>query len=131
MSKVYVYSTLTRPQRYTNYVVSAGGLPVPTGSVLINGGANLIDKHFVTPRGVVTEITDSDYQMIKDNEDFKRHIANGFLFVDDSKHDVNEVADDLVARDESAPLVPDDFDPDSENNKPPVVATDAKAKKIK
>lgn len=125
MSKVYVYSTLTRDQRYTNYVPGGGDLPIAAGSVLIKGGANLADKHFVTSRGTVTEITQDQYEFLKTNEDFKRHVENGFLYVDASgkskAKEVNDVVDDLVARDESAPLVPNDFDPDSETNKPPVV----------
>jgi len=125
MAEVLVYSTLTRDQRYTNYVPGGGDLPIAAGSVLIKGGANLANKHLITSRGEVTEITFAEYDMLKTNEDFKRHVANGFIYVDDSGRKaapVDHVVDDLVARDDSAPLVPEDFHEKSEfGDKPPVV----------
>jgi hypothetical protein len=125
MAEVYVYSTLTRDQRYTNYVPGGGDLPIAAGSVLIKGGANLIDKHFVTSRGAMTKINDAEYAILLENKDFLRHRENGFIYVEEKPSsrptDVNIVVDDMTGRDESAPLVPEDFDSESENNKPPVV----------
>ena len=79
MSKIYIYSTLTADQIYTSYKTSPNGVPTATSKVLIKGGANLMTKHMVTPRGVVTEVTPEELAELRTNEVFKLHLSNGFL----------------------------------------------------
>lgn len=108
MSKIYVYSTLTADQIYTSYKSSANGVPLVTARIPIAGGANLMTKHMVTPRGTVTEVTAEELAELRQNEVFKLHEKNGFITVSEAKTDVEKVVPDMVGRDQSAPLVEQD-----------------------
>lgn len=111
MSKIYVYSTLTNSQKYTNWVRGAEGqLPQQEFSILIKGGANLSRgafPHFETPRGVVTIITEEELAQLETNHDFNAHIKNGFVTVrKDSVDPEVAVAAGMKQQDESAPYTP-------------------------
>lgn len=114
----YVYSTLSAPQEYVTYNSGAADLPQAVQSVFIAGGANVAGKHLVTPLGVVTKVTDEELKALETNEVFKLHKENGFVTVSDAKVDPEVVAADMTSRDEAAPLVDGDFDPNSADAKP-------------
>lgn len=105
----YVYSTMTTGVRYVQYSKSVNDMPVVESFVDIAGGANLPDKHLVTPRGVVTKVTDEQLALLEQNPLFKRHKENGFIIVDSVKVDPEVKASDMEQRDDSSPLVPEDF----------------------
>lgn len=105
MAKIYVYSTLTADQIYTDYRANPNGIPQAESKILIKGGANLMTKHLVTPHGVVTEVTAEELAVLRKNEVFKLHEQNGFLTISESKGDADEVAADMTTRDQSAPIV--------------------------
>lgn len=99
----HITSTLTTPVEYTLYKKTAGGEMIPVETVRIEGGANVASKHFVTPEGVVTQVTDKQIELLEQNEVFRLHRSNGFLKVHRSdKVDV----DGLTPADESAPITP-------------------------
>lgn len=107
----FIYSTLSCPQRYTKFVPGAeGGIPREEGSVLIHGGANVADRAIITPRGVVTEVSDEELALLKENKLFNTHCENGFITIETKKVDVEKVTPDMEARDGSAPLTPGDFE---------------------
>lgn len=108
MSKVYIYSTLTSPQVYQNYRDGENGLKIPTSSVRVNGGANMMTKALVTPHGTVTEVTAEELADMRQNEVFNLHEKNGFITVSENKKHADDVAADMVTRDQSAPLVEQD-----------------------
>lgn len=114
----YIYSTLTNSINCADYVASEGGTPRKTRSVFIAGGSNVADKHLITPLGVVTEVSEDDLKFLKTNKMFNRMIERGFLKVESKKAEPEKVAADMVGRDESAPLVPNDFDEDGKGAKP-------------
>ncbi|HLV82422.1 MAG TPA: hypothetical protein VKY62_01455 [Devosia sp.] len=107
---VYVYSTLSCDQIYTNSQHTASGVPTAASKILIKGGANLMTKAMVTPRGVVTKITAEELQVLRANEVFKLHMANGFITISEAKADADVVAADMTGRDQSAPIVEQDGD---------------------
>lgn len=107
---VYVYSTMTSPVTYAKWRNNSGGVPVRVGEVRINGGANLADKHLVTPLGAVTKISDEEYELLKNNHVFQIHLKGGHIKISSAKTDANKVAADLEGRDGSAPLVPQDYE---------------------
>lgn len=107
-SHVYVYSTLSNDQAYTAYA-KGGETPQPEEVVYINGKANIADKRFITPQGVVTKITAEQLAVLEGIELFSIHKANGFISVSETAADPEHVAADMVGRDESAPLVESDF----------------------
>jgi hypothetical protein len=107
---VYIYSTLSCPQRYVKWAEAvAGNVPREERAVLIQGGANVADTNLITPRGVVTEIKDEEYELLKQNELFATHVKNGYITVEDRKADVDKVVSGMEARSPDAPLTPGDF----------------------
>lgn len=109
MAKHYVYSTLTNDTKYVRYAPArANGAPnVELDSVLIAGGANRADKHLITPRGVMTQVTDEQLEMLQNNEAFKRHVEQGYMLVRTDRVDPEvAVAADMEQRDGAAPLTP-------------------------
>lgn len=109
--KHYIYSTLSSTMNYENSTKGGGDLPIPTGSVVIQGGANIPDKFLRTPDGaVVTPVTEKELEILNANEVFRKHVENGFIVVSDKKRDTEVVAADMETRDKSAPLVDADFE---------------------
>lgn len=113
----YVFSTLTASNTYVQYADGGGDLPVAQRSVTIAGGSNLPNRHMLTSIGVMTEVSDEDMSWLQDNEVFALHKKNGFLTIRDKPAAAEKVAGDMKTRDQSAPLVEQDFD-----DKPPVAA---------
>lgn len=120
----HVYCTLAADMVYAAWGKGPDGRTVEQiheQSVAINGGAGIASRHLITPRGVHTQITDEQYAALQNNPIFQLHVKNGFITVDDRLVDVDKVVADMTARDESAPLVPEDF---PESGPQPVVDGD-------
>ena len=105
MSEIYVYSTLSNDQRYVSYRADVNGVPQAESSIFIAGGANLMNKHFITPLGVATKVTAEQLAELKRNELFKLHEANGFITYSEKKEDPEQMAAVMTGRDQSAPIV--------------------------
>lgn len=108
----YVYSTLTCDNIYTGYSKPAdrNALPLPIKQVTIRGGSNVANKHFVTPKGVVTQVNDEDLEFLESNPGFKQHKENGFIKVEKKEVDVEKVVKNMREKDLSAPKTPKDFE---------------------
>lgn len=121
----YVYSTLANDNAYTVYAPGGGDVPRVARKVLILGGAGIAGPftRLQTPQGVATKVTDEDVADLKENVIFQRHMANGFVTIDDRELDPENVAADMTSRDPGGPLVDADFDnvktPDGEQMKAP------------
>lgn len=116
---VFVVSTLSAPQLYQNWKVGAADLPIPDGAaVRIEGGANVASKNLVTPRGVVTKVTEEQYAYLLANRHFQDHVAKGFIEVMEAPVDGDTAAASLESKDKSAPLTPDDFPETGSGPKP-------------
>lgn len=132
MSDKYVFSTLSSSVQYVNYKQGDSDLPVADGYVQINGGAGIADKRLITPLGVMTKITDEEYDFLKKDELFQRHVKNGFITVRDAKADADVVAADMTSRDPSDPLQDADLGKDTNGNPMTAkVGTDLPVKKKK
>lgn len=107
----YVFSTLTCDQVYTLYKpqVSDVAPPIPEAQVFVRGGANLADKRIITPRGVMTQISDEEKAVLLKCPAFVDHMKGGYVTIDDKKAEADEVAADMEAKDASAPLTPAEF----------------------
>ena len=71
---MYVLSKLTGAQDYNFYAEgTAPGVNQVTCTIHINGGANLADKHFITPDGIITEITEEQAERLKTHPVFIQH----------------------------------------------------------
>lgn len=102
---MYIASTLTAANTY-----AYGHAKFPEG-VTIKGGANRADpRTMVTPAGaVLTRVSDEQVDALREDHTFKLHRENGFLEITKTKPDEEAVASNLVSRDDSAPLTPEDL----------------------
>lgn len=103
----YVISKLTGAQDYNFYVPGTGeGVNLVSCTIHINGGANVADKHFITPDGVITEITEDQAERLKTHPVFSIHEKNGFVKIVDTEKNAEKAKKDLEDEDSGAPLTP-------------------------
>lgn len=100
---VYVFSTLTNGTNYGLYIKN-GDVAIKTGSIKINGGANLANKVLVTPKGAMTVLEDKQFELLQNDPIFKIHLEKGFITFEKKKADVEDVAKDMTSKDASAPI---------------------------
>ena len=114
----YVYSTATSSIAYTQYIEnSSKDLAVVKRKadgtkmvVTIKGGHGVATKHLFTPRGVVTEVTDEEMDLLLQDKNFQRHVKNGFMTYDKKEVKPEKKAAEMTQKDGSAPLTPQDFE---------------------
>ena len=111
---VFIYSTLAADTAYAFYEDGVGGMKITTDKIVIKGGANVADKNFVTPLGVVTQVSKDQADRLREHRVFKKHLDGGFVFIYDEKKDPEKVisAEGMQTRDVSAPMVPNDVESD-------------------
>lgn len=126
-NKVYIISTMTGDVSYC-FWTNVAGLPRIKDKITIRGGANLpsVKNGFGemsadgegtpmwTPAGVVTPIRADRYELLKDHEVFKKHVAGGFITVSnkditDNHKAVKKIVEGMEARDSRAQLTPSTF----------------------
>jgi len=108
----YVYSTLSCDQGYAIYDKGVDGTPILNRVIHINGKANITNKVLITPRGVATEVSDSDLETLNKDYHFSEHVKNGFITFDAKKFDADEVSRDMTKQDRSAPKTKDELEND-------------------
>lgn len=119
MSRNFVYSTLTSNQKYVKWKVLDNGMQMHDGYVLIHGGANVATgsaPKTITPRGVVTKVSDEELDLLMNDFTFKRHMENGFIKVEKYQDNADKVAKDMAPKDDSAPRTPEDLAPKTESD---------------
>ena len=113
----YIYSTLSANKNFGIRTVSKGGVSIKKGAVCIKGGANIADKRtLITPKGVLTTISDAEYEAIKDLPTFKRQVEKGFLKVETKSTDAEKVAKNMTAKDAAAQKTKEDLKKKSKAN---------------
>jgi hypothetical protein len=121
-AKLYcVFSTLANAQRYTLFRKPADkNMQAPEEvAVLVKGGAGLADKNFQTARGVPTLLTQAEWEALQRMKADPHHIINvhikgGHIVLEElsappSDATVEKRVADMNGRDNSAPLVEQDF----------------------
>lgn len=110
MSK-YIYSTMSADNDVVLYKKNGDGKQVPAGKITIAGKANVANnKTLITPRGALTTLEDKEFDLIKDNNHFKKWIEKGFIMVETRQADADKVAQNMTKKDKSAQKVKDDLD---------------------
>lgn len=111
--RIFIYSTLTAPQEYTVYspVDLSNQIVIPSviESVKIAGGANVADSRQITLRGVRTEVTEEQLDILKRVPLFLEHEKRGFITVRSDKVDPEVAAAEMKQKDDSAPVTPNDY----------------------
>ena len=106
----YIVSRLAAGVSYVTYKKQQrGGKPLPTGSVLVKGGADVADKRtLITPLGVLTEVKPEEVEQLRNNPIFVEQEKDGFLKVLDKKPDPEKAAASLD-KDSSAQMTEADY----------------------
>ena len=113
----YVYSTLTNATTYNIFrpqPAESKSTPIVEHKITVNGGSNVMPLPqfgIITPRGVVTEVSDEDMALLEENYHFKEHKRLGFVTVDKKAKPVEKAIEAMEPKDASAPKTPDDFVP--------------------
>ena len=105
----YILSKLANTQIYTKYAKGANNLNLVVAKVEIKGGADVTDKHLVTPEGVITEVTSDELEILKENPDFQKHLERGHVKYFGIKPNIEKNAQKME-KDNSKPLTPSDYE---------------------
>ena len=106
----YVISKLTASQDYNFYSVTEGGRNQLTCTIHVNGGTNLADRHFITPDGVITEVSDEQAERLKTHSVFQLHEKNGFVKIVTSESNAEKAKKELEEEDKSSPMTPKKYE---------------------
>lgn len=123
----YVASKISADVEYAGWSKGKNGLNKKEHSVLIKGGANVLNKKTMeTPNGVITEITKEELEFLKSNSTFKRHEKGGWVKVFTSKDAAQKHADTVIknedgktVKDAGSQLTEEDFEENGQ--KAPIV----------
>ncbi|URG13038.1 hypothetical protein B2_45 [Stenotrophomonas phage B2] len=99
MPRIYVYSTLAADQAYS--------LGDPEKTLVIAGKANVANKHFLTPRGVATAVTEEQLHLLRQDRVFAAHLANEFLAISVAKKDPDDMAASMNSSDAGQQSTPE------------------------
>lgn len=106
---VYVTSKMAAGVTYAFYAQGANKINIVTDEITINGGADVINKRSLeTPSGVVTEITDEQYDKLKSHSLFRQHLEDGYITVLGTEREAKKADKDLK-EDASKQLTPEDY----------------------
>lgn len=108
----FILSKLANSQCYTKWATGPNGINQLVAEVKINGGADVINKKTLdTPNGVVTEVSDNDLDLLKQNHDFLQHLEKGYLTIIDSRISDDKAQEKAAAmtKDKSRQKTPKDF----------------------
>lgn len=111
----YIMSKMTSNVNYTIYAKAPSGLPVVKQIITVRGGADVIDKKtLVTPEGVLTVISDDEYNKLQLNPIFRRHLERGMISVSSNESNAEKTSKEL-SKDSSAQLTPKDYKKSGKN----------------
>jgi hypothetical protein len=101
---------MSAPTAYAIYATNdVKSPPIIERTILIKGGANVAEhKTLITPKGVVTEVSDEDFAILENDYHFKDHVKNGYLTVERKETPIAKVIEGMKEKDASAPKTPDD-----------------------
>jgi len=121
----YIVSYESASVEFPKYIKTRNGLDVQ-GSVVIKGGAHVIDKKTLqTPKGVITEISKEDLEWLKTQSLFNEKVKQGsYEIVDNEKKAEEKVKKSKKPKDAGAQLTAQDFRDSGQT--PPVVGADEK-----
>lgn len=125
--KYYVVSKASQDIEYAGWKQGRNGQNVKEFSIIIKGGANVVDKKTMeASKGNYTEVDKEQLDFLLSNTAFKRHVDRGWMFVEKTRGGAEKLAetelkeaDGSVKKDGSAQLTAEDFE--KAGQKPPKV----------
>lgn len=126
----YIVSKASQDVEYADWVKGRNGRNTMRKSVIIKGGANVLNrKTMETPHGMTNEVSAEDLKFLQAHTAFKKHVENGWMIVCKTKAEADKKAttaekneDGTVKKDGSAQLTKEDFE--KRGQKAPVVSPD-------
>lgn len=113
----FILSTLSTPVEYTVYSRDLAGQNPTVNRVItkvvIDGYANMANKHFITEKSVLTEVTDEQVELLKQNKVFQMHVDNGYMKIVETRTDDTSNMEEF---DKSAPLTPEKYTKQAEED---------------
>lgn len=109
----HIISTLSRDTRYADWRNNAG-LKGVNHSVLVKGGAGITPRliggraFMSTPKGVRTEVSDTDAEFLANHPHFQRHQKRGFVQIVSGATDPESAAKSMNQDDPSRPKTRED-----------------------
>lgn len=120
---VYIVSHESASVEFPRWVRTKTGVDAQ-GSVLINGGAFVINKKTMeTPKGVVNEISEEDLKFLKTQSLFNEKVKNGSFEIVESEKKAKE-SSKKGKKDKGAQLTAKDFEEAGQT--PPMVGAEEK-----
>ena len=105
----YIVSTASAPMQYCIYENGKGNNPKIKCKIRIDGYANVANKYTLqTSNCAVTEISDEEWEMLRNNSSFKDHMAKHFMFHTEV-NDPKKAVVDMKAKDNSAQINDPEF----------------------
>lgn len=116
----YIVSKSSQGIDFMDWEKTIGGLNRLKRTVSIKGSAYVADKKTLEAvKGEVTEISDEDYEWLKDNPTFKQMEKDGYMVVMEKEKEAKKEAEKGDKKDASAQLTPEDFE--AAGKEPPVI----------
>jgi len=109
---MFIVSRASQDNEYVVWGSTPNGTRTVKKSILIKGGAHVMDKTtMTTPEGVVTEVSDEDWELLKEHTAFKRHMDRGFMEIMKEEKKARETSKKKSSKkDGGAQLTPKDFE---------------------
>lgn len=106
----YIVSYESASVEFPKWIRTKNGLDVK-GSVVIKGGANVIDKKTMqTPKGIMTEVSKEDLEFLKTQSLFNEKVEQGsYEIVESEKKAEEKIKKNKRQKDGGAQLVAQDF----------------------
>lgn len=110
-AQAYVVSRAAQDIEYTEWEANKTGSHEKKKSVIIKGGAHVINRETLeTPNGVITPVTDEELKFLKSNSTFQRHQEASFMEIVGDKEDAEDLAESEGQRDNGSQLTKKDFE---------------------
>ena len=94
---MYVYSKLPTDIDFCIYEKTPDGMNLPQRFIQVKGNnGQFVLGQIETSKGTVTQLYDSDYELIKDQFVFKHMVNEGFYSVDTAKTEIEAHAKDMA-----------------------------------
>lgn len=104
----YITTTKAEDTNFPIWEKGAGGVMKIKKNIILKGGANVIDnKRLYTPKGVLTQVSEEEVELLLKNPSFKRQMDRGFYVIHNDKALHTE---SLEKKDGSAQYKAEDFE---------------------
>lgn len=103
----FIHSTLANNQRYA---VGGFNQDASQKSIQILGKAGIPSQHMLILPAAITEVTDEELELLKQNHVFNIHLKNGFITIENKKLEAEKAASNMNKSDKSKPKTKEELE---------------------